>query len=122
VGDKGEPRKKSLKDFSSLLIRARNAGEGSVNMQVGLIDKWGKAFTANVTLDAVMTDIRIPLSNLQPGSSLLLPRPYPGFLPLWFKAVSAHAFDIHAIDKLEILFTKGVGDASVELQSVFLIQ
>lgn len=122
VGDKMEARKKSLKDFSSLLIKARNAGEGRVNMQVGLIDKWGKAFTANVTLDTVMKDIRIPLSSLQPDSSLLLPRPYPGFLPLWFKAGSAHAFDIHAIDKLEIRFTKGEREASVELQSVYLIQ
>jgi hypothetical protein len=51
-----------------------------------------------------MQDVEVPLNNLMPDSSLLLPRPYPGFLPLWFKASASNAsFKLSDTEKIEML-------------------
>jgi hypothetical protein len=46
--------------------------------------------------------IEIPLNAFTPDSSLSVPRPYPGFLNLWFKASSFNGLSIPKLDKLEI--------------------
>jgi hypothetical protein len=52
-----------------------------------------------------------------------LPRPYPGFQPLWFHASSTKPFDIKNIEKLEIRFNReglSTGNVSLEIASVWL--
>jgi hypothetical protein len=43
----------------------------------------------------------VPLSSLTRDSFLLLPRPYPGFLPLYFKSESTVPFKLKDAERLE---------------------
>lgn len=106
-------------NYSKIVVQARSENAGAT-ARIALIDKYGQAFAADVAVDATLKEIAIPLSAFKPTANLLLPRPYPGFLPLWFKAGTTHAFDITNLDKLEVIFTKTEKPLSIELQAVYL--
>ena len=54
-------------------------------MKVTLVTKDAVAYSAPLPLGPELQDIRIPLSAFRPDALLLVPRPYPGFLPLEYK-------------------------------------
>lgn len=95
-------RIKELPSFNTLVLRARTKDVVSATVRVALITTDGAAYETNITIDSIYRDIEIPLSQLSPGPMLLLPRPYPGFMPLWFTAPGAAAPDLRQLDKAEI--------------------
>ncbi|SEN21742.1 hypothetical protein SAMN05216436_11339 [bacterium A37T11] len=66
-----------------LNLRAR-ALHGPVILEVIVIDLDGQPYKSQVTLGEEMKTVSIPLDSLKAGKGLLLPRPYPAFMPLWF--------------------------------------
>jgi hypothetical protein len=112
--------------FNKLIIRARTAAPKPVNIKVTLIDKDAFAFSGNVTLTNTFQDIEIPLSNLVPDSLLLLPRPYPGFQPLWFKASGASSFKLSEAEKVQLTIGTDIPESefkqpySMEVESIWL--
>lgn len=68
-----------------LRIRARAAGRrASDRMEVALVERDGRAWGAAIELTDAWHEFVLPLSRLEPTSLVLLPRPYPLFLPyLW---------------------------------------
>ncbi|HEX8315853.1 MAG TPA: cellulase family glycosylhydrolase, partial [Flavisolibacter sp.] len=84
--DKIAGRKDELSSFTKLVMRAR----ASTNTQAKLllITTKADAFAETVSLTSEWRDIEIPLIRLQKAGFLLLPRPYPGFLPLRFTSKS----------------------------------
>lgn len=121
IGDKLKGRAPELASFDKLIIRARTDNATPVRLKAALINANGQAFTGNVTLTHEWQDIEIPLQSLQPDSMLLLPRPYPGFQPLYFKAGVTGAFRWDDIEKLEITFGQASPQPlSLELESVEL--
>lgn len=103
-GEKIKQRSTELSSFKKLLLKARSANNPSAKIKVSLINSTGAAFSKYFTVNNTMLDFEIDLSSLQPDSSLLLPRPYPGFLPLWFKANTTEPFNIANAEKIEITF------------------
>jgi hypothetical protein len=63
---------------------------------------------------------------LTADSVLLLPRPYPGFQPLWFKSEKNQFFDLSQAEKIEITIGQGLQETQygkphvVEIESVLL--
>jgi hypothetical protein len=100
--DKIRGRYSDLSSFTTLVIRARSAQK--VKVKASLITRDAQAFSAYLTPGADFSEIEIPLSLLKKDSCLLLPRPYPGFQPLWFMSPATKSFDINDIEKLEISF------------------
>jgi hypothetical protein len=101
VGDKVKSRLPEASAFTRVVIRARMQG-GPGKLRVALIDNDASSYAASVDLTSEFKNIEIPLSAFTPDSSLLLPRPYPGFLPLWFKASSFSDLAVSKLDKLEV--------------------
>lgn len=98
-------RKSEVDFFTKVIIRARTLDEKPVEARIAFININAKAFAAKVMLSNQFKDIEIPLSALNPDAMLLLPRPYPAFMPLWFKSNSTESFKIADTEKVE--FTIG---------------
>ena len=88
--------------------------------------KFAISVSSFITLTNSFQDIEVPLNNLTPDSVLLMPRPYPGFLPLKFKgAGSINAFKLADIEKIEIAIGSDILPAelnkpySMEVESIW---
>jgi hypothetical protein len=109
------------------MIRARSTGTSPVKAKVTLTDGNAVSVSAFITLTDKFSDIEVPLNSLVVDSALLMPRPYPGFLPLWFKAGgSAQAFKLQDAEKIEMTIGQDIPAAEFkkpygfELQSIWL--
>jgi hypothetical protein len=101
--------------FKTLVVRLKSLSNAQAKVKVGLIDVNGNFFSSNVMVPTTVKDIEIPLTSLKQDSQLLLPRPYPGFQPLYFKSSAGAIFNLKNAEKLEITFEQGV-----EINSVYL--
>ncbi len=120
--DKILGRKAELSSFTKLVIRARSQQE--MKLKLSLITADADAYTTSVSLTKDWKEIEIPLNSLQKDAFLLLPRPYPGFLPLRFKTAQNKLLNIRDIEKLEISFDENIQSipvpVSIEVESVWL--
>lgn len=119
--DKIKGRASELPGFTTLVLRAQASEE--LPVKISLITTQAQAFAASAAVSGQFREIRIPLSSLQPDSLLLLPRPYPGFLPLRFRTATQQPFAITDIEKLEISFGPGNAagkPASIEVEAIWL--
>lgn len=118
-GDKIAGRQDELSSFTKLVIRARSAQEARA--KILLITTGADAYASVVSLTKEWKEFAIPLSSLQKDAFLLLPRPYPGFLPLRFTSAGNHPLNKSDIERLEITFGEGLSSpVSIEVESVWL--
>lgn len=120
AGDVLAARAPELNSFDRLVIKARAEGAAPTRMKVALITKDAQAFAAYVTLPPDLKEIEVPLADLRPDSALLLPRPYPGFLPLWFRPAVAAPFDLGAVEKLEVSFAAAAAGRPTAVQVAYV--
>jgi hypothetical protein len=119
-GDKIIGRVGEAGSFDKLVIRAKT-NDKPVRTKLTLIDANVNAFSAFIDLTNEFRNIEIPFTDFKPDSSLLLPRPYPGFLPLWFKASGTEqAFTLKNLEKIEIAI--GPGIPAQELDKPYSLQ
>jgi len=83
------------------------------------VDMYGTSFYVKKRMES-SGSIRISLQSLTAGPSLLLPRPYPGFLPLWFNNGFQHNFDVSRTDKLECLIYSSGEENTITIKRVTL--
>jgi hypothetical protein len=92
-------------------------------VKVVLMTKDAAAYSATVQLGAEMRELRIPLTSFRPDALLLLPRPYPGFLPLTYQFAPQSTLKLADAEVLQVVL-EGAAPASgqlhVDLESVFL--
>jgi hypothetical protein len=125
-GDKLQGRISEMNSFDKLIVRARTAEAQPVKAKITLIGKDAFAFSTFITLTNTFQDIQVSLNNLVADSILLLPRPYPGFLPLWFKASGAASFNLKEIEKIQITIGTELKEPefkkpySMEIESILL--
>jgi hypothetical protein len=112
--------------FNKLVIRARTAEAEPVKAKVALINSNALSFAQYITITNTFQDIEVPLNNLRPDSVLLLPRPYPGFLPLWFKGSGTPAaFKLPDAEKIQVTIGTGIPASefnkpySMEVESIW---
>ncbi|MDB5193882.1 MAG: rane or secreted protein, partial [Segetibacter sp.] len=127
IADKISGRKTEVTAADKIIIRART-DSAPTQLRLAFITADAAAFAANITLTNSFQDIEIPITNFKHDSSLLLPRPYPGFLPLWFKTSAAGSFKLSELDKMEITFGNNFSPASlnkpvsIEIEYVELVK
>ncbi len=126
VGDKINNRISDLPGVAKIVIKVRATAATTAKFRVALINQDAAAYATSAEVSTDFKMIEIPLNSLQPDSCLLLPRPYPGFMPLWFKAGSFTGLKLPDIDKLEITFNSDLNtaqlgkSAGIEVEAVWL--
>jgi hypothetical protein len=131
-GDRIAARSSELAGFHTIVIRARSVGTLPVKATLALITKDASPFAGVLTLGPEFRDIEIPIGSLQKDSLLLLPRPYPDFMPLWFTPAGQSTFSLSDAERLQITVdpeatgtgataTTGAGASyGIEVESVWL--
>jgi hypothetical protein len=80
-GDKIKGRAEELSSKNILALRVINNGHSIQPVELGLIDQNGSVVTVTVAINPGDFVYRLPIESFKPGSYLILPRPYPDFLP-----------------------------------------
>ncbi|WP_232065261.1 cellulase family glycosylhydrolase [Rhodocytophaga rosea] len=112
--DKIKGRQSELDSFKRLVIKARTGNTQPVQIKIALLTIDGMAFSSTVTLTSAMQELSIPLGNLKPDRFILLPRPYPGFQPFWFKSSAAYSFQVSQAEKLQITIGENLSSSEYE--------
>ena len=107
-------------------MRARSTSAKPIEARLTLVNTSGQSITATINLTTQFQDIEIPLNNFKSGEALLLPRPYPGFLPLIFKGGNA-ATNLSAMEKVELSAAHNLSASEkepfgLELERIWLIK
>jgi hypothetical protein len=104
-----------------LFISGRSGSDQPVKVKVTLTNEDAVSVSTYVTLNSSFSDVEVPLNNLMQDSSLLLPRPYPGFMALWFKGSgSAAGFRLQDAEKIEI--TVGTDVPAAEWNKPYILE
>ena len=99
----------------------RMSADQKVTARINLVSKNAAAVTTTVTIDTSEKEIRIPVKSFTKGEFMLLPRPYPGFQPLHFKASAQSSFEWKDLEKIQVLLEDGNDQKNeVRLESVQL--
>ncbi|HSL87364.1 MAG TPA: hypothetical protein VK861_10555, partial [Bacteroidales bacterium] len=101
VGDEIKGILKYAEKYSRIVINGKSADK-PVKIKVVLIDSEGNAFNAGAVLTADQEFQKINLSDLRKSPMLLIPRPYPGFLPLWYEGKD-DSFSLADIERLQLI-------------------
>ena len=101
--EKIKGRLSEMNSFSSVMVRVRTTNPEPVQATLTLINGNCQAVSAGITIGKNFEDMEIPLKNFKPGISLLMPRPYPQFLPLTFDGETVQGnFDLTTAERIEI--------------------
>ncbi|OGX83143.1 hypothetical protein BEN47_17840 [Hymenobacter lapidarius] len=121
-GDDLAGRQTDLATFREVVVRARSNQPGA-QVKVVLVTKDAVAYSAPLALSAELQDVRIPLSAFRSEALLLVPRPYPGFLPLQFQSAAKPAFKITDTEVVQVVWdaaAAAISPLSVGIESIFL--
>ena len=88
--------------YKLIQVNGKAAGK-PVKIEVTLINKDGNAYSAKASLSADQNFQAINLKDITEGRMLLLPRPYPGFLPFWYTAKTTKPFSLSEIERIQFL-------------------
>jgi hypothetical protein len=122
--DKIGGRAEDLNAFNKLVIKGR-ASTGTVPVTISLITEDAQAFSSTIIFTNSFNEVEIPLSTLKKGSFLLLPRPYPHFLPLYFSSASKQPFNLRDTERIEIRFAENKTEGEnivIEIGQIYLKQ
>jgi hypothetical protein len=123
VADKIKNRIAGSDVFDKLVVRA--AGTTPQHVRITLITTNGTAFTQSIRVGTALQEHSVALAGFKKDQLLLLPRPYPGFMPLYFVSGSTEALSVDKLDKLQVLFEQAETSdtpASINIESVWLEQ
>jgi hypothetical protein len=122
--DKLQGRKSELDSFNRLFITARTKETQPVKAKLTLTNEDAFSFSTFITITSNFQDIEVPLTDLIPDSMLLLPRPYPGVLPVWFKGSGSSSFNFSAVEKIQVTIGGELPEPkksySIEIEAIWL--
>lgn len=107
-GDLIVNRKVDLEKQQELVIEATSGSDKPCPVQFALVMDDGSAFGTILKLKSGKGLYRISLEKLEKVQAVILPRPYPTFLPYYAIAGNAQLFDIRRIESLQISIGPGL--------------
>ena len=107
-------------EADSLVIVAGIPGPEPLVIELALVDRHGKAFGKQIELQGGIKEYCISLQTLEDVPTVLMPRPYPGFLPYFFSHQMDHKLDIHEVESVQLRV--GPGWARAEQNDGFTLR
>jgi len=123
LGSKTAGRPTDLTNFKELVIKAQSNQPALTSLRVVLVTRDAVAYEARVPLAPASGEAHVPLSALRPAPLLLTPRPYPGFLPLTYRAAASPALRLADVEVLQVIVEQPVGlseQLRIDVESVEL--
>ncbi|MGB3799997.1 MAG: hypothetical protein WA952_09280 [Lewinella sp.] len=93
--------------YDSLILRGRSLLGDVQPVEVGLTLTDGSTYAALVEFPDGVEEVAIALEDLELVPTVLLPRPYPGFLPYLFVSQRVSGFDLSKVESLQIRIGPG---------------
>ena len=116
-------RRNNMSAFNKIIVRGRSIDK-EFPLQVSLVDGEGNAFGGIVIMKPTTGEYVLELSELHPVKLVLLPRPYPTFLPYYFENGDKKNFEVSNIESFQVSIGPGLnepeGSYSFALESVRL--
>lgn len=91
----------------TLVIRGHSLLSEPQPIEVGLTLSDGSTYASVVDIPEALGEVAIALTDLQLVPTVLLPRPYPGFLPYLFESQRDSGFDLSQVESLQIRIGAG---------------
>lgn len=96
--------------YQNMVIKCKATNNDTIYGKLIVVTKDAIAYSTPIALFGHKNELVLPLSGFRPDSYLLLPRPYPGFLPLWFTGtygtLNAPLLKTEEIDLVQFVVTK----------------
>lgn len=113
-------RYSELKKKRFLVIKLKNFTEHEQAIEAGLVDQNAVVAASEVLVNNKENMYKIPLEALTTGDFLIVPRPYPEFLPLKAER-SAKDFDISAAEMIQLVIKVPKGNkVHLEIEKIWL--
>jgi len=108
-GHKLDGRLSEMLNTKNLVFKGRALHSKSEKIQIALVTRGGSAFGNEITIDSVLQDYTITLTNLKRVPLVTLPRPYPSFLPYYFKNdLVTDGLDLRDVEGIQISIGPGL--------------
>ena len=116
IGSRPEP----LDSFSTVHLKGRSLNGKSLKVQLAFITRSGATAGGLVDLRADGDVVTIDRNTLRPVKMVILPRPYPSFLPYYFS--NKLKFDWSDIETFQISVGPGLSNEELESNLAFAIE
>lgn len=120
VGNMLSDAARSSADWKSLNISV--SGDLQSKAKVVLVDTRGNAVSGVFDFGTQNVEVPVSLKTMIPDEFMLLPRPYPGFQPLYFNGKGAQGFKIQDLEKVQVLLLGNDQTNEVRLESIRLVR
>jgi hypothetical protein len=107
-GDLIKGREEEVIRKKTLVLNGGTKGSFSFPVQISLVMKDGSAFGGTIQLDPTIKQYRLVLADLKKVQAVLMPRPYPTFLPYYSISGKANSLDLNEIERLQISVGPGI--------------
>ncbi len=97
-----------------IIFKGRSLNEKDCLVQLAVITSDGSAFGGLLTLKPGTTDYALNISELKLVKLVTLPRPYPTFLPYYFKGKGSDKLDLNKIESLQISIGPGITETELQ--------
>lgn len=101
-------REEDVLAAKSIVLRGRSGVSWDCPVQVALVTRSGDAYGGIITLGKDSGDYSIQLEDLKPVDLVTLPRPYPTFLPYYFRGKADQRLDMAEVETLQISIGPGI--------------
>jgi hypothetical protein len=101
-------RSEELNNQNKLILKARSLSGKSEKIQVALVDKNGSSFGKIIEITPENSEYTIDLSHLKSVKTVILPRPYPGFLPYYFEHNNRDPFNLENVESIQFSIGPGL--------------
>ncbi|HMQ05790.1 MAG TPA: cellulase family glycosylhydrolase [Saprospiraceae bacterium] len=106
-------RNDDILNKSDLIIEGRSLNEQTTPVQIAIVLQDGSAYGAIVYLNSELQAHSIDLQDLFPVKTVILPRPYPTFLPYFFDYQPGLVWKPGSIESIQISIGPGLNDQMI---------
>lgn len=108
VGDRVKQREDESDAKERIIFRGRSLGKEPCPLQIALVTRGGLAYGGIISVGTESGEYELAIADLKKVSLVLLPRPYPTFLPYYFEDDRQTRLDMRDVEALLLSIGPGI--------------